>query len=106
MTVSNILQLGLGQIEPIVSIRRPLREFLEQSFPNESGLSLQKKILDQIIEQIISSHQPYIQILVSSQAETAGRRVDISATIEALLRTTLGDFIKALFCNGYYYILH
>lgn len=84
----------------MMSIRRPLREFLESSFPDESGPTLQNRIIDEVVEQIITTNDPYVQILVSSQAETASRRVNIPATIETLLRTFLEDFLKALFCNG------
>lgn len=89
------MQLSLGQYAPLVSLRRPLREFLEQSFPDASQEDLQ----EQVVDQIVSLNRPYLQMLVVPE-ETTNRRIDVLATIEALLRKFCTDFLKLLFNNG------
>lgn len=90
------MQLSLGQSTPLVNLRRPLREFLEHSFPNMSQEALQERV----VEQIISQQRPYMQNLVIPEEETAGRPVDVPATLEALLRRFCFEFLKLLFNNG------
>ena len=92
------MQLNMGQSAPLVSLRRLLREFLEHSFPDSTRESLQERV----VEQIVSLNRPYLQSLIVPDEETVGRRVDIPATIEALLHKFCLELLKLLFNNGKY----
>lgn len=90
------MQLSLGQPGPLVNLRRPLREFLEHSFPDTPQATLQERV----VEQIVTLNRPYLQALIVPEVEAASRQIDIHATIEALLRKFCLEFLKLLFNNG------
>ena len=96
VTFGGITQLSLGQSTPLVNLRQSLREFLEHSFPHASQATLQERV----VEQIVSLNRPLLQILIQPEEETAGRRVDIPATVEPLLRKFCTEILKLLFNNG------
>lgn len=99
LTLEGIIRLRTGQWEPISHLRRPLQEFLQYSFPNTSTEALQ----EQAAERLLSQLRPRFQNLFASEEEVNirnGSRIDICATVEALLRRHIKDILQFLFNNG------
>ncbi|XP_029055080.2 large proline-rich protein BAG6 isoform X1 [Osmia bicornis bicornis] len=98
LTLEGIIRLRTGQWEPISHLRRPLQEFLQYSFPNTSTEALQ----EQAAERLLSQLRPLFQNLFASEEEVNirnGSRIDICATVEALLRRHIKDILQFLFNN-------
>ncbi|XP_014475998.1 PREDICTED: large proline-rich protein bag6-B isoform X2 [Dinoponera quadriceps] len=100
MTVDGILRLSLGEWEPISRLRRPLRDFLWHVFPSASRNALQ----EQVTENLLSQLRPYLREILASEEDAGGRsgsRIDVCATIEALITRYTRDILRILFDTTY-----
>ena len=95
----DLIRLRIGQSEPISHLRRPLQEFFQYSFPNVPTETLQ----EQATERFLSQLRPHFQTLLSTEEDANtrnGSRVDICATVEALIRRHIKDILQCVFNNG------
>ncbi|XP_006565471.2 large proline-rich protein BAG6 isoform X6 [Apis mellifera] len=98
LTLVDLIRLRIGQSEPISHLRRPLQEFFQYSFPNVPTERLQ----EQATERFLSQLRPHFQTLLSTEEDANtrnGSRVDICATVEALIRRHIKDILQCVFNN-------
>ncbi|XP_076663872.1 large proline-rich protein BAG6 isoform X3 [Andrena cerasifolii] len=96
ITLEDVLRLRLGGSEPIAHLRRPLQEFFQNTFPNTTTEAMQ----EQVIELLFSQLRPHLQNLLVLEEDFNGRsgsRIDICATVEALLRRPVREILQILF---------
>lgn len=99
MTVRDLIRLRCGRWLPISHQRRPLQEFFQYSFPNTTTETFQ----DQATERLLSLLRPHLQNLLSAEEDfnaRNGSRIDICATVEALLRRHIKHLLQLLVNNG------
>ncbi|CAL7944886.1 unnamed protein product [Xylocopa violacea] len=97
MTLESLIRLQSGQLEPLSHLRKPLQEFFRHLFPNVDTETLQEQATDQLLSQL----RPHLQRLFNGEENISRNdlRVDICATVEALLRRHIKDILQHLFNN-------
>lgn len=100
MSLEGLVRLRLGQWEPIDRLRRPLQEFLQDTFSNASS---SEALQEQAAERLLSQLRPHLRDLLAPEENASGRndsRVDICATVEALIARHTRDILRILFDEG------
>ncbi|XP_076227619.1 uncharacterized protein LOC143174990 isoform X2 [Nomia melanderi] len=98
MTLLDMRRLHHGQWKSISRQRVPLIVFLKNTFPDSSG----EELPEQIINRALSEIRPKLQSLFATAEVNNGEnglRIDICATIEALLQRHIRHIVQLLFDN-------
>ncbi|XP_043258007.1 large proline-rich protein BAG6 isoform X1 [Colletes gigas] len=100
MSVQDMMELRDGNWEPLSYQRRYILEFFQNAYPNATTETLQEQVTERIVSELIPDLQ---ELLEEEEEEYANNRnesrIDICATVEALLRRCINDFLRLLFNN-------
>ncbi|XP_053976344.1 large proline-rich protein BAG6 [Hylaeus volcanicus] len=98
MSIRDLSRLPVDSLEPIVRQRLALQEFFQNNFPNTTTETLH----EQVAERLLPNLRPHIQSFLPQEEMVPfrtrnGSRIDINATIEALLRRYIKYFLSFIF---------